>query len=81
MLAQIGTRNLFAAVSLHGRFAQVRARAVKEQHRPFPGLAATAADQAVFSRQDVTGMLMGYWSPQLYAGMASPGFHLHFFER
>lgn len=78
MLAQIGTRNLFAAVSLHGRFAQVRARAVKEQHRPFPGLAATAADQAVFSRQDVTGILMGYWSPQLYAGMASPGFHLHF---
>ena len=78
MLSQIGTRNLFAAVSIHGQFDHMTTRAVKAQHRPFPGLAATAADQAVFSRDQVTGTLMGYWSPQLYAGMASPGFHLHF---
>lgn len=78
MLKRIGTRNLFAAIRLHGRFGSVTARAVKKQTRPYPGLAATAADQAVFTRTQVTGTLMGYWSPQLYAGMASPGFHLHF---
>lgn len=78
MLAQLGTRNLFAAVTLHGTFATMKTRAVKAQHRPYPGLAATAADQAVFTREQVVGTLMGYWSPQLYAGMAAPGFHLHF---
>lgn len=78
MLKQVGTRNLFAAVRWHGRFAQVVSRAVKKQTRPYPGLAKTAADQAVFTRENVVGTLLGYWSPQLYAGMASPGFHLHF---
>ncbi|MFD1394059.1 acetolactate decarboxylase [Lacticaseibacillus jixianensis] len=78
ILKQVGSRNLFAAIRWHGRFAQVVTRAVKKQTRPYPGLAQTAADQAVFTRDGAVGTLMGYWSPQLYAGMASPGFHLHF---
>ncbi|WP_338217033.1 acetolactate decarboxylase [Lacticaseibacillus salsurivasis] len=78
MLAALGTHNLFAAVQIRGTFAHMTTRAVKAQQRPYPGLAATAADQAVFTREQVAGTLLGYWSPQLYAGMASPGFHLHF---
>ncbi|KRK72461.1 acetolactate decarboxylase [Lacticaseibacillus nasuensis] len=70
--------NLFTAVTLTGTFAAVTTRAVREQQPPYPTLTATAADQAVFTREQVTGTVIGYWSPTLYAGMAAPGFHLHF---
>ncbi|WP_204123261.1 acetolactate decarboxylase [Lacticaseibacillus mingshuiensis] len=78
VLKLLGTRNLFAAVRLHGTFGQVTTRAVAKQVPPYPTLTETAADQAVFTRKNVTGTLLGYYSPQLYAGMATPSFHLHF---
>ncbi|WP_225046914.1 acetolactate decarboxylase [Lacticaseibacillus kribbianus] len=74
----IASANRFAAVRLTGRFQSVTARAVKAQHAPYPSLVATAADQAVFTREDVEGTLIGYFAPTLYGGMAVPGFHLHF---
>ncbi|WDF83755.1 acetolactate decarboxylase [Lacticaseibacillus pabuli] len=80
LLHRAGTRNLFFAVRVHGTFQTVTTRAVAEQTEPYPTLTATAAAQQVFTRQNVAGTLSGYYSPNLYAGAVSPGFHLHFLD-
>lgn len=78
LLSLIGTTNLFYAVRVHGQFRKVRTRAVAEQVEPYPTLTATAAAQSEFDAHDNVGTLSGYYSPALYAGAASPGFHLHY---
>ncbi|WP_125708032.1 acetolactate decarboxylase [Lacticaseibacillus porcinae] len=70
--------NVFSSVTLTGTFANVTTRAVAAQTRPYPSLKATAAAQSVFTRDTVTGTIIGYYSPKLFAGAAAPGFHLHF---
>lgn len=70
--------NVFSAVKLTGTFAQVTTRAVAGQKRPYPTLKATAQAQSVFTKANVTGTIIGYYSPKLFAGAAAPGFHLHF---
>ncbi|WP_127848101.1 acetolactate decarboxylase [Lacticaseibacillus hulanensis] len=75
---QLASLNVFTAIRLHGTFAKVKTRAVRKQEAPYPTLVATAADQSEFSALTVTGTISGYFSPQLYAGAAAPGFHLHF---
>ena len=70
--------NVFSSVKLTGTFAQVTTRAVAGQKRPYPTLKATAEAQSVFTQTDVTGTIIGYYAPKLFAGVAAPGFHLHF---
>lgn len=70
--------NVFSSVKLTGSFANVTTRAVAGQTRPYPTLKATAEAQSVFTEAEVTGTIIGYYSPKLFAGAAAPGFHLHF---
>jgi acetolactate decarboxylase len=78
LLELMGTQNAFYAVRIHGEFSHVHTRAVAAQSEPYPTLVATAAAQHEFHADDVEGTLSGYFSPALYAGAVSPGFHLHF---
>ncbi|WP_057894967.1 acetolactate decarboxylase [Lacticaseibacillus brantae] len=77
-LDQIGTENIFAAVTVTGKFTRMHTRAVGEQVSPYPTLAATAEAQQEFNATAIDGQVVGYFSPELYAGVVSPGFHLHF---
>lgn len=79
MLAQkLISLNVFSSVKLTGTFANVTTRAVAGQTRPYPTLKATAEAQSVFTKNEVSGTIIGYYSPKLFAGAAAPGFHLHF---
>lgn len=78
LLKALGSRNLFVAIRLQGTFTAVRTRAITKQQPPYAGLAAMAARQHEFTRASVSGTVIGYYSPQVYAGAVSPGFHLHF---
>lgn len=78
LTASLPTVNAFSAVRLHGRFDHVTTRAVAKQSEPYPTLKQTAEAQAVFEADDVTGTLIGYFAPTLFAGVAAPGWHLHF---
>lgn len=78
VIAAMGTVNLFVGVKMHGTFAKMQTRAVAKQEEPYPTLTATASAQSVFDHTNVEGTVIGYFSPKLYAGMVSPGFHLHF---
>lgn len=37
-----------------------------------------AGQLVVFDGEDTTGTLIGYYAPDLYQGIASNGFHLHY---
>lgn len=78
VLDRLQTSNLFAAVRVEGTFTQMHTRAVLPQQPPYPTLTETASGQKEFHADNVKGTLIGYFSPDLYAGVVSPGFHLHF---
>ena len=53
-------------------------RAVLPQQPSYPTLTETASGQKEFHAENIKGTLIGYFSPDLYAGAVSPGFHVHF---
>jgi acetolactate decarboxylase len=75
---KVGFRNNFAALTLHGTFDHVKVRVAPKSTEPFPTLAEIAEIQPVFESHQVAGTLVGYFSPDLYAGAVAPGWHLHF---
>ncbi|MCI1890619.1 acetolactate decarboxylase [Schleiferilactobacillus perolens] len=72
--------NQFFAIKIHGTFSHVQTRAIDKQKPPYPPLAEAAKSQHVFEKDDVTGTLIGYYSPDLYQGTTSAGFHVHFLD-
>lgn len=75
---RLKSQNLFSYLSVHGTFSSMKTRVVHGQQPPYPTLTETASQQEIFDAANVTGTLTGYYSPALYAGVTSPGFHLHF---
>jgi len=69
----------FYAVRADGAFSSVTVRSVPAQGPPYRPLADVVEEQSVFTLENVTGTVVGIWSPA-YAddGIGVPGFHLHF---
>ena len=69
--------NLFAGVRLTGRFDEVTLRAACKSVPGLPLIDATAT-QSEFHLRDLTGTLVGFWSPAYASSIAITGYHLHF---
>lgn len=69
--------NIFYALRIDGRFANVKVRSVPKQecYRP---LVEVAAEQPVFEFSDIEGTLAGFYTPAFLASLSVPGLHLHF---
>jgi acetolactate decarboxylase len=69
--------NIFYAVRLDGHFDRVRTRAVNP---PAHGtrLVDAAKAQTEFTFDDITGTLVGIWSPGFSSTFSVPGYHFHF---
>jgi acetolactate decarboxylase len=69
--------NIFYAIRLDGHFDHVRTRAVSP-----PGdharLIDAAKAQAEFTFADISGTLVGLWSPSFSGAFSIPGYHFHF---
>jgi acetolactate decarboxylase len=76
--AELPSKNLFYAIRMEGTFPRVVTRSVPIQEKPYPRLADVTANQAVFTFENVTGTLVGFWTPVLAEGISIPGYHLHF---
>ena len=70
--------NTFFSIKITGSFSAVKTRAVKKSTPPFQTLAQTAKKQSIFTRDQVEGTLISYYSPALFDGAAVAGFHNHF---
>jgi acetolactate decarboxylase len=72
------SRNIFYAVKMKGTFRSVKARSVPSQKKPYRPLDEIAKTQPVFEFKNVTGTVVGLWSPPYFKGITIPGYHLHF---
>jgi acetolactate decarboxylase len=78
LLSQKPWENSFFAIQAHGTFATVTTRSINRQSEPYPSLVECAHNQHEFHGKNVTGTIIGYYSPAIFNGPAVGGFHLHF---
>ena len=69
--------NVFFALRVDGRFQHVHARAMCRTEEGVP-LVRAAAVQPEFEFHDISGTLVGFWSPAYARTFSVPGYHLHF---
>jgi acetolactate decarboxylase len=71
-------QNSFCAFLVRGDFARMRTRSVPKQQKPYPPLVEVTKNQPVFDFEDISGVLVGFRSPDFVKGVNVPGYHIHF---
>jgi acetolactate decarboxylase len=69
--------NVFFALRVDGKFDYVHLRAMCRTGGGMP-LVQAAAVQPEFEFRDVSGTLVGFWTPEYAKSFNVPGYHLHF---
>lgn len=72
------THNIFFALKIEGSFKYVKTRSVPPQSKPYPRLLSIANEQPEFEYEDVSGLLVGFYTPEYIININVPGYHLHF---
>lgn len=70
--------NMVYAIRIVGPFDYVKTRSIPKQSRPYPKLAEAVKEQNVFEFYNVSGTIVGFWSPEFINGLNVPGYHIHF---
>ena len=76
--AVLPSPNVFYAVRVMGRFAEVRTRSVAGQKEPYPTLPEAVKTQALFTLAKTEGTLVGLWCPAYAKSLNVPGYHFHY---
>jgi acetolactate decarboxylase len=71
------SENLFFALRVDGHFKYLHTRAMCRTREGVP-LVEAAAAQPEFEFRDVSGTLVGFWTPEYARALNVPGYHLHF---
>lgn len=71
-------QNRFLSLRIEAFFSRIRFRVIPAQTEPREPLAHLAQRQCITERDQVHGVLFGFWSPPYSSGFSVPGFHLHF---
>jgi len=71
------SNNFFFALRVDGHFSYVRTRAMCRTQEGVPLVQATAV-QPEFEFNDISGTLVGFWTPEYARTFNVPGYHLHF---
>jgi acetolactate decarboxylase len=69
--------NFFFALRVDGTFDYVHTRAMRRTKEGVP-LVQAAAIQPEFEFENVSGTLVGFWTPEYAKSFNVPGYHLHF---
>ena len=56
----------------------MQTRSVPKQEKPYPALVEVTANQVIFNFTEVTGTIVGFYSPEYVDGVGVAGYHLHF---
>lgn len=72
------SHNLFAAVKIEGLFNHMHVRVAPKQVKPYPRFVEIARNQPEFEADNISGTIVGFFTPGLFHGAAAAGFHLHF---
>ncbi|HVS40389.1 MAG TPA: acetolactate decarboxylase [Gemmataceae bacterium] len=69
--------NVFFTLRVDGHFDYIHTRAMRRTEEGVP-LVQAAAVQPEFEFRDVSGTLVGFWTPEYAKTLNVPGYHLHF---
>ena len=69
--------NTIAAFKITGTFDTLVLRAACK-HESGTGLVEATADQGLFDFTNITGTMLGFWSPEYAQAISISGYHLHF---
>lgn len=69
----------FYAIRIEGRFAEIVSRAVRPATEGSP-LTEALPSAGATSATEVSGVLVGFWSPMFVTALTVPGYHLHFLD-
>jgi acetolactate decarboxylase len=69
--------NFFFALRVDGKFDYIHARAMRRTKEGVP-LVQAAAVQPEFEFNNISGTLVGFWTPDHAKSLNVPGYHLHF---
>ena len=69
--------NIFFALRVDGQFEYLHTRAMRRTKEGVP-LVQAAAVQPEFEFHDISGTLVGFWTPEYAKTLNVPGYHLHF---
>jgi len=69
--------NFFYALRVDGTFDYIHARAMRRTKEGVP-LVQAAAVQPEFEFSNISGTLVGFWTPEYAKSLNVPGYHLHF---
>jgi acetolactate decarboxylase len=78
MAAQLPSQNMIYAVEIHGTFPSVTVRAIPAQEKPYPNMTIAAAGQKVHTYANITGTVVGFFTPVFVKDLDTQGYHLHF---
>jgi acetolactate decarboxylase len=76
--SKMGNDSFFIVFLIEGTFPELTCRSVGPAQVPFPPLLDMVANQTVFHYQNVSGTLVGIFSPSDIGSIDAPGFHFHF---
>lgn len=80
VLHQVNSENIFIAVKITGKFEMMHVRMMPKQDKPYTRLIESAKRQPEYTKEQIHGTVVGFFSPQLFHGIAAGGFHLHFVD-
>ncbi|MFS1664142.1 acetolactate decarboxylase [Streptococcus sp. zg-JUN1979] len=69
--------NLFRSIKITGDFARMHVRMIPKS-TPDVKFADVAVRQPEYTKEHVSGTIVGFWTPQMFHGVSVAGYHLHF---
>jgi acetolactate decarboxylase len=76
--AYIPPNGTFYAIRIDGNFTYMKIRAAPGEEPPYTSLADALKKENVFELRNVSGTLVGFYSPGYSDGIGFPGYHFHF---
>ncbi|KAF1297500.1 alpha-acetolactate decarboxylase [Enterococcus sp. JM4C] len=74
------SQNIFSAIKISGEFSRMHIRIMPKQEKPYKRLVEVSANQPEFTKENIEGTIVGFYTPELFQGVAAAGFHLHFLD-
>lgn len=72
------SENLFSAVKISGLFKKIHVRMMPGQKPPYTRLIDSARRQPEQTETYIKGSVVGFFTPTIFHGIGSAGFHIHF---
>ncbi len=72
-------KNYPCAFKIKGEFSYIKTRSAPKASKPYPPLVKHITQtQNIFERNNIKGVLIGYYLPSYFAKFNVPGYHFHF---